>query len=154
MDSGVIRKRGTVCFLGETEENSRKIFAIIDDLLLDGFNAFIISADTSFCLECAKQVILRKKKQRGNTPDKIRLFAVLPFEEHINQRSEKFRNKYFEVLEKCDEVLIFDKEESFIASDFSEFILNRSSVLICPENGSEYEKLYAQAMGIKIIGIH
>lgn len=154
MDSGVIRKRGTVCFLGEGQTDYRKIFAIIDDLLLNKFNAFIFSADTFFCLECAKQVILRKKKQRGNTPDKIRLFAVLPFEEHINQRSEKFRNKYFEVLEKCDEVIVFDKEQSFIKSDFSEFILNKSSVLICPEKGSEYEKLYAQAMGIKIIGIH
>lgn len=154
MDSGVKRKRRTVCFLGETTENSRKIFAIVDDLLLKGFEIFIFSADTFFCLECAKQVILRKKKQRGNTPDKIKLFAVIPFEEHINNRSEKFRNKYFEVLENCDEVMFFDKEQSFVASDFSEFILNKSSVLVCPEKGSEYEKLYANAMGIKIIGIH
>lgn len=153
MDSGVIRKRETVCFLGEAEENSRKIFAIIDDLLLNGFNAFVFSADTFFCLECAKQVILRKKKQRGNTPDKIKLFASIPFEEHINYRSEKFRDEYFDVLGKCDEVVIFDKEQSFVASDFSEFILNKSSVLVCPENGSEYEKLYANATGIKIIGI-
>lgn len=153
MDSGVIRKRGAVCFLGETETDSKKIFAIVDDLLLSGSDTFIFSADTFFCLECAKQVILRKKKQRGNTPDKIKLFGVIPFEEHINFRSEKFRDEYFEVIEKCDEVLIFDKEQSFIASDFSEFILNKSSVLVCPEKGAEYEKLYANATGIKIIGM-
>lgn len=153
MDSGVTRKRGAVCFLGEGQTDCRKIFAIIDDFLLNGFNTFIFSADTSFCLECAEQVILRKKKQRGNTPDKIRLFAAIPFEEHINRRSEKFRDEYFNVLEKCDEVVIFDKEQSFIASDFSEFILDKSSILVCTEKGSEYEKLYAEAMGIKIIGM-
>ena len=153
MDSGVIRKRGAVCFLGEGQTDCRKIFALIDDFLQNGFDTFIFSADTFFCLECAKQVILRKKKQRGNTPDKIKLSTVIPFEEHINYRSEKFRDEYFEVLENCDDVIVFDKEESFIRSDFSEFILNRSSIIVCPEKGSEYEKLYAQAMGIKIIGM-
>ncbi len=154
MDSGVIRKRGVVCFFGEAQADCRKIFALIDNLLTDGYDVFIFSADTLFCLECAKQVILRKKKQRGNISDKIKLFAVIPYEEHIDSRSEIFRDKYFEVLEKCDDVAIFEKEESFIESDFSEYILNKSSVLICPEKGSEYAKLYAQAMGIKIIGVH
>ena len=153
MDSGVIRKRGAVCFLGEGQTDCRKIFAIIDDLLLNKFNAFIFSADTLFCLECARQVILRKKKQRGNTTDKIKLLGVIPFEDHINRRSENFRDEYFEVLENCDDVIVFDNKDSFIESDFSEFILNKSSILICPEKGSEYEKLYAQAMGIKIIGM-
>ena len=149
----MIRKRGAVCFLGEGQTDCRKIFGLIDNLLLNRYGIFIFSADTLFCLECAKQVILRKKKQRGNTPDKIKLLGVIPFEEHINNRSENFRDKYFEVLEKCDDVIVFDKEESYIRSDFSEFILNKSSILICPEKGSEYEKLYAQAMAIKIIGM-
>ena len=149
----MIRKKGAVCFLGEGQTDCRKIFAIIDDLLLNKFNAFIFSADTLFCLECARQVILRKKKQRGNTTDKIKLLGVIPFEDHINRRSENFRDEYFEVLENCDDVIVFDNKDSFIESDFSEFILNKSSILICPEKGSEYEKLYAQAMGIKIIGM-
>lgn len=154
MDSGVIRKKGAVCFFGEAQADCRKIFALIDNLLLNGYNVFIFPADTFFCLECAKQVILRKKKQRGNIPDKIKLSAVIPFEEHINRRSEKFRDEYFEVLKKCDDVTVFENKESFIESDFSEFILNKSSILLCPEKGWEYEKLYAEAMGIKIIGIH
>ena len=149
----MIRKRGAVCFFGEAQADCRKIFALIDNLLLDGYDMFIFPADTLFCLECAKQVILRKKKQRGNVADKIKLFAMIPYEEHINKRSEKFRNEYFEVLEKCDDVTVFEKEESFIQSDFSEYILNKSSIMICPENGLEYEKLYAQALGIKIIGM-
>ena len=153
MDSGVIIKSGAVCFFGDTSTDSIEIFSRIDNLLSDGYNMFIFSADSLFCLECAKQVILRKKKQRGNIPDKIKLSAVIPFEEHINNRSEKFRDKYFEVIEKCDDVIVFDRKDSFIESDFSEFILNKSSVLVCPEKGSEYAKLYAQAMGIKIIGM-
>lgn len=153
MDSGVIRKSGTVCFFGDTGADSGRIFSLTDNLLADGYNMFIFPADSMFCLECAKQVILRKKKQRGNIPDRIKLSAVIPFEEHINNRSEKFRDKYFEVIEDCDDVIVFDSKDSFIESDFSEFILNRSDVLVCPEKGSEYAKLYAQAMGIKIIGI-
>ena len=153
MDSGVIIKSGAVCFFGDTIADSVEIFSRIDNLLSDGYNMFIFSADSLFCLECAKQVILRKKKQRGNIPDKIKLSAVIPFEEHINNRSEKFRDKYFEVIEKCDDVIVFDRKDSFIESDFSEFILNKCSVLVCPEKGSEYAKLYAQAMGIKIIGM-
>lgn len=153
MDSGVLRKRGAVCFLGKGQTACRKIFALTDNLILNGYSIFIFSADTLFCLECAEQVIMRKKKQRGNIPDRIKLLGVIPFEEHINRRNEIFRDKYFEVLEKCDDVIVFDNKDSFIESDFSEFILNKSNILICPEKGSEYEKLYAQAMGIKIIGI-
>lgn len=149
----MISKRTSVCFLGEGQTDCRKIFALIDRLLHDGYGVFLFSADSMFCLECAEQVILRKKKQRGNIPDRIMLISVIPYEDHINRRTENFRDKYFQVLENCDDVIIFDKEESFIKSDFSEFILNSSSILICPEKSSEYEKLYAKATGIKIIGM-
>ena len=149
----MIRKRTSVCFLGEGQTDCRKIFALVDNLLLDGYCIFTFSADSMFCLECAEQVILRKKKQRGNTPDAIKIIGVIPYEDHINRRTENFRDKYFQVLENCDDVIIFDKEESFLESDFSEFILNSSSILICPGKGSEYEKLYANATGIKIIGM-
>lgn len=149
----MISKRTAVCFLGEGQTDFRKIFALIDNLLFDGYGVFIFSADSMFCLECAEQVILRKKKQRGNIPDRIMLISVIPYEDHINHRNEIFRDKYFKVLENCDDVIIFDKEECFIESDFSEFILNSSSILICPGKGSEYEKLYANATGIKIIGM-
>ena len=149
----MIRKSEAVCFLGEGQTDCRKIFALADNLILKGYGKFIFSADSLFCLECAEQIILRKKKQRGNTPDSIKIIGVIPYENHTNHRTENFRDKYFQVLENCDDVIIFDKEESFIESDFSEFILNSSSILICPGNGSEYEKLYAKATGIKIIGV-
>ena len=149
----MISKRTSVCFLGEGQTDCRKIFALLDRLLHDGYGVFLFSADSMFCLECAEQVILRKKKQRGNIPDRIMLISVIPYEDHINRRTENFWDKYFQVLENCYDFIIFDKEESFIESDFSEFILNSSSILICPEKSSEYEKLYAKATGIKIIGV-
>ena len=146
-------KRDVVCFFGNDDVDSKKIYSLIDELILCGAESFLFPAHSFFCLDCAKQVLLRKKKQKGNTADKIRLSAYIPYEAYIDSQSEKFRNAYFEILEKCDDVIIFDDEESFVNADFSESILNRCSIVVCAENGAEYEKLYAAASGIKIIGI-
>ncbi len=153
-DEMLIKRKKTACFLGEKRMNrSAMIYSVADELLKSGIDSFIFSADTFFCLESAMQVILRKKKQCGNVVTKIKLTGVIPYETHVDFRAEEYRNMYFDVLEKCDEIICFDEEERFVAADFSEFILNRSSILVCPEKGAEYEKLYAAATGIKIIGI-
>ena len=147
------RKSDVVCFFGESEVDSKKIYSVIDELILCGAERFLFPAHSFFCLDCAKQVLLRKKKQKGNTADKIRISAYIPYEAYIDSQNEKFRNAYFDVVEKCDDVIIFDDEESFVNADFSESILNRCSIAVFAENGAEYEKIYAKATGIKIIGI-
>lgn len=150
----LIKRKKTACFLGEKRINhSAMVYFVADKLLKNGIDSFVFSADTFFCLESAMQVILLRKKQCGNIVPKIKLTGVIPYETHVNFRTEKYRNMYFDVMEKCDETICFDEEEHYVAADFSEFILNRSSILICPEKGAEYEKLYAAATGIKIIGI-
>ena len=146
-------KRDVVCFFGNDVVDSKKIYKMIDELILCGAESFLFSAHSFFCLDCAKQVLLRKKKQKGNTADKIRISAFIPYESYVNNKSEKFRNEYFEVLGNCDDVIIYDREETFVNADFSESILNRCSIVVCTENGAEYEKIYAAASGIKIIGI-
>ena len=146
-------KRDIVCFFGNAYVDSKKIYRVIDELILCGAESFLFPTHSFFCLDCAKQVLLRKKKQKGNTVDKIRLSAYIPYESYINNQSEKFREEYFSVLEKCDDIIIADKEETFVNADFSESILDRCCILVCPENGAEYEKIYAAASGIKIIGI-
>ena len=148
------RKREVVCFFGNDPVDSKKIYKMIDELILCGAESFLFPAHSFFCLDCARLVLLRKKKQKGNTADKVRLSAFIPYESYINNKSEKFRNEYFEVLENCDDVIIYDREETFVNADFSESILNRCSIVVCAENGAEYEKLYAKASGIKTIGIH
>ena len=147
------QKRENVCFFGNDDVDSKKIYSAIDELILCGAESFLFPAHSFFCLDCAKQVLLRKKKQKGNAADKIRLAAFIPYESYINNQSEKFREEYFSVLEKCDDVIIADREETLVNADFSESILNRCSIVVCPENGAEYEKIYAKASGIKIIGI-
>lgn len=150
-----IRKSKTACFLGETETDinlSINIFALADRFIAQGINTFLFSADSLFSLECASQILLRRKKQIGKIPDSIRLVAFVPFENHVNEKNEKFREKYFSVLEKCDDVTVFSKsEEDFIFSDFAEFIIDKSSIVVCPEKGAEYEMLFAEARGRKII---
>ena len=147
------RKREVVCFFGNDDTDSKKIYSVIDELILCGAESFLFPAHSFFCLDCANQVLLRKKKQKGNTADKIRLSAYISYESFINNQSEKFRNEYFKVLEKCDDIIISDDEENFVNADFSESILNRCSILVCADVGAEYEKIYAEALGIKIIGI-
>lgn len=147
-------KRKTVCFLGETatdKDLSVNIFTLIDRFVAEGIDTFLFSADSLFSLECAFQVLLRRKKQIGNRAKKITLSAYIPFENHIAEKDERFREKYFSVLEKCDSVTVFEKnEDEFIFSDFSEYIILRSDILICPEKGAEYEMLFAEARGKKI----
>ena len=138
------RKREVVCFFGNDPVDSKKIYKMIDELILCGAESFLFPAHSFFCLDCARLVLLRKKKQKGNAADKVRLSAFIPYES----------NEYFEVLENCDDVIIYDREETFVNADFSESILNRCSIVVCAENGAEYEKLYAKASGIKTIGIH
>ena len=147
----------TVCFLGETtlreEEISLTVYSQICSFLDCGACGFIFSADSSFGLLCAKQVILRKRRQKGNVPDFARLFAFVPYEEHIAEKSEEFRTFYYDVLERCDMNIVFEKDKTeFVESDFIQEIIDCSDIIVCAEN-CEYARLYATAKGKKIIGL-
>ncbi len=147
----------TVCFLGETtlreEEISLTVYSQICSFLDCGACGFIFSADSSFGLLCAEQVILRKKRQKGNFPDFVRLFAFIPYEEHIEEKTEAFRTHYYDVLEHCDVNVVFEKDKTeFVESDFIQEIIDCSDIIICAEK-CEYARLYATAKGKKIIDI-
>ena len=148
---------GAVCFVGETEEENEelnlRIYKLIDGFLDCGACGFIFSAESRFGLICARQVLLRKRLQKGNGADFIRLIAFIPYEAHIADESEIFRNDYFELLEKCDAALIFAREKSdFVQSDFIQEIIDMADVVVCAEK-CEYARLYATAKNKKIIDI-
>ncbi len=152
-----MKNTGAVCFLGETEnrgeELCRHIYSQVDFFLSSGACGFIFTADTEFGLMCARQVILRSRRQNGNRSEFIRLIAVIPYEEHICEKSEAFRDEYFDVLEKCDASLTFARDEQdYFQADFTQAIIDLSDVVICAEK-SEYARLYASATGKKIIGV-
>ena len=67
----MVRKRDVVCFFGESEVDSKKIYSVIDELILCGAERFLFPAHSFFCLDCAKQVLLRKKKQKGDFMKKL-----------------------------------------------------------------------------------
>lgn len=149
---------GAVCFLGETdntgEKKCRRIYSAVDKILQSGACSFIFCADTYFGLACARQILLRKRKQQGDNPDFINLVAAIPYEEHIGLCDEDFRNEYFDVLSRCDSTVCFARnEEEFIEADFIQAIIDLSDIIICAENKTEYARLYATAVNKKIIGI-
>ena len=86
-------------------------------------------------------------------PDFARLFAFVPYEEHIAEKSEEFRTFYYDVLERCDMNIVFEKDKTeFVESDFIQEIIDCSDIVVCAEN-CEYARLYATAKGKKIIDI-
>lgn len=148
---------GAVCFAGEIDEEnealSLQIYSLISSFLECGACGFVFSADSSFGLLCAKQVLLRKRRQKGDSPDFIRLIAFVPYEDHIDDKPENFRNTYFEVLENCDAAIVFARDKTvFVESDFVQEIVDISDVVICAAK-SEYARLYATAKGKRIAEI-
>lgn len=96
-----VRRSKTACFSGNTEDEY-EIYKAVDDVISLGYENFLFCAETESGLMFAKQVILRKKKQIGNKPDKIILTAVVSDERHADNKDEVFRDEYFSVIEKCD----------------------------------------------------
>ncbi len=146
---------GAICFVGEIENRGedlcRRIYALISSFLECGACGFIFPSDSSFGLLCAKQVLLRKRRQKGNSPDFVRLIAFVPYEDHIADKTENFRNDYFNVIENCDASIVFARDKTvFVESDFVQEIIDMADIVICAAK-SEYARLYATAKGKKII---
>lgn len=120
------RRSKTACFIGNTEDEC-EIYKAVDNAVSQGFEMFLFCAENESGLMFAKQVILRKKKQTGNTPDKIILTAVVSDERHADNKDEVFRDEYFSVIEKCDYFVDLKNKEPFSCE---KFMISKSSKTI------------------------
>lgn len=108
-------------------ENDMTLFACIEAAILEGYECFLFCAEKESGLRFAKQVLLRKKLQRGNKTDKIILAAVIADENCMSDKNEKLRNEYFDILEKCDRLIDLKSDESRCCE---KFIISKSSKII------------------------
>ncbi len=120
------RRSKTACFLGNTEDEY-EIYKAVDYAVSQGYEYFLFCAENESGLMFAKQVILRKKKQTGNIPDKIILTAVVSCENHADNKDEAFRNNYFEIIPECDCFIELKNNEPFSCE---KFIISKSNKMI------------------------
>ncbi len=111
-----------------------------------------------FDLICAEQVLKRKLVVRHTDPANINLIAVAPFETHAARWREQDREKYYNILSKCDEVIILNKQyKSGCYHERNRHMVDNSSKLICYYNGSgggaNYTVEYAERQSIQIINL-
>ncbi|MGD9678732.1 MAG: SLOG family protein [Vulcanibacillus sp.] len=159
----------TLCFSGHRTEKLPKnkeeftnllqnLHIEIDKAISEGYNTFMFGACYGFDLICAEQVLICKQIIRYTDSISIKLIAVVPFEDQAARWKEQDRDKYFDILPKCDEVITLNKH--FNTSCYHErnrYMVNNSSKLICYYDGSDggtrYTVGYAKKQQIQIVNL-
>ena len=135
-----MRKLKACCFSGHGSKKLTKsekwiaeeITKAIDKAILDGFTIFYHGACDGVDLIAAEQVILKRTDSNN-----IRLIAVIPYEGQANKWNEHWRERYFNVLEKCDDVITLHTK--YIQGCYHErnrYMVDRSNRLIAIYDGS------------------
>ena len=123
---------------------------VISDLIKNGFTRFLCGMAVGFDLKAA-QIVL-SLKERYN----IELVACLPCENQSERFSERNKILYRDVLSKCDEVVVLEKEYTngcMLRRD--RYLVDNSDILVCflrrQQGGTYYTVNYAKKCGKKII---
>ncbi len=122
----LFRRSKIACFCGDYSTEN-KLYSLIDNAVTDGIECFLFSAEAENGFAFARQVLLRKKKQKGNKADKISLVAVVTNEHFADEKDEKFREEYFDIVAQCDDIINLNSTEVFAAE---KFMLGKSCVII------------------------
>ncbi|WP_313346893.1 SLOG family protein [Sedimentibacter sp.] len=165
----MIDRNKTLCFIGHRTEKlpkSKNEFNLmiqsliyeINKAISEGYDTFMFGACYGFELICAEQVLIRKQIVRLTDPISINLVAVVPFEEQAAKWKEKDREKYFNALPKCDDVITLNKHyQSESYHERNRYMVDNSSRLICYYDGSSggtrYTVEYAERQSIQIINL-
>lgn len=162
-------KNKTLCFSGHRTVKLPKdkdkltyllqsLYNEIDKAIFEGYDTFIFGACYGFDLLCAEQVLLRKKIIQYKNPVNIKLIAAVPFEEQAAKWNEQDREKYFNILSKCDDVVILNKHyRTGCYHERNRYMVDNSSKLICYYDGSGggtgYTVEYAKKRSIQIVNL-
>ncbi|WP_326907841.1 SLOG family protein [Sedimentibacter sp. MB31-C6] len=166
----MIDKNKTICFSGHRTEklpNSKEelgilchmLFVEIDCSIAKGYNTFMFGGCYGFDLICAEQVLIRKQILKPADPINIKLIAVVPFEEQATRWNEYNRDKYYDILSKCDEVITLNKQyKSGCYHERNRYMVENSSKLICYYNGSDggtrYTVDYAKKQLVLVLNLY
>ncbi|MGD9678703.1 MAG: SLOG family protein [Vulcanibacillus sp.] len=164
----MIERNKTICFSGHRTEKLPKrkdkfnfmiqsLYNEINKAVTEGYGTFMFGACYGFDLICAEQVLKRKQIIRIEDPV-INLIAVVPFEDQAARWKEQERDKYFEILSKCDDVIILNKQyKSGCYHERNRYMVDNSSKLICYYDGSSggtrYTVEYSERQKMQIINL-
>lgn len=159
----------TTCFSGHKTEKLPKrktefdlmiqsLICEIDKAISDGYDTFMFGACYGFDMICAEQILMRKQIVLPTDPININIIAVVPFEEQAAKWKEKDRERYFNILSRCDEVITLNKHyQSGCYHERNRYMVDNSSRLICYYDGScggtGYTVEYAEDKNMHIINI-
>ena len=115
-----------------------------------GYRIFYTGGCTGFDI-LAGEMLLGMKEE---FPE-IQLIAVLPFEEQANTWGEFWREKYFTLLEHCDDVITLQPRYTpGCYQRRNRYMVDRSSLLICyydgKTGGTQSTVAYAEKLGLEV----
>ncbi|WP_312645151.1 SLOG family protein [Hydrogenoanaerobacterium sp.] len=139
-------KEKTVCFTGHRSEKLPKGEALeslqtrladeIEKAIQDGYNTFLVGGAYGWGLMAAEEVIKKKTVIDLQKPQRIRLIAVIPFEEQAVRYSLADHERYYEIMPKCDDVITLNIHyNNQCYAQRNQYMVDRSNRVICCWNG-------------------
>lgn len=128
----------------------------IEQAISDGFDTFYHGGCTGVDLIAAEQVLLRRFVVKKDNPEHIKIIAVLPYEGQADRWSEHWRERYFNVLSKCNEVIpLHTAYTRGCYQERNRYMVDHSQRLISVYDGkalggTKQTITYAQGKGLEI----
>lgn len=131
-----------------------RIFKTLVSLIEDDCKIFYCGMAMGFDILCAECVLELKK-----TYSDIKLKCAIPFKEQGNSLSFLWRNRYFEILNRCDEFRYISDEYSKTSYQLrNKFMVDNSDFVVCwydgKAGGTRNTLKYAAKKGRTIININ
>ena len=128
----------------------------VDKMRKEGVTTFLTGMAQGIDLIAAELVLDVK---RAYPDDQIRLVAVVPYEGQANEWTEKYRERYFTVLSKADEVVtLHNRYTDTCMQERNRYMVDASSHLIAVYNGArggaKYTVDYAIKKGLDVVIIN
>lgn len=123
---------------------------VVLNLLKNGTTEFLCGMALGFDTAAAESVLLYKDDFGA------KLTACLPCADQYSRFSERNKEKYFKILERCDEVItLAPSYYSGCMHERDRFMVERSDLIVCylrkSSGGTFYTVNYARKLGKKII---
>ena len=168
MNKKIIREK-TVCFTGHRSEKlprgealellRKRLELEIERALQDGYDTFLFGGAYGFGLMAAEEVLEKKVLIDLHNPRRIRLIAVIPFEEQAVRFSVADHERYYEIMPKCDEVITLNTRYSNQCyAQRNQYMVDHSNRVICCWNrqavsGTAQTVRMAERQNLEIINL-
>lgn len=131
--------------------NVEDIDNIVDMLISQGYNTFLVGMALGFDLLCFERLLLKKSKN-------IKIIACIPCKGQEGKYPSKEKEKYYKLLEQADQkIYMFEEYENGCMFVRNRFLVDNSSVIVAyfykKSGGTYYTVNYAEKRRKKIIFI-